>query len=306
MLTRQKILLHFIAQNSEQVSKLQLTKWAFLLKQIGTSAKLQTFYQFLPYKYGPFSFGLYRELDDLTRNGYIRLSPDNQVILNKDVEVPTIDSLLVNDVKTILSEYGQFEHDYLLKKVYEQFPWFTLNAQNPDLRQARPPKTDNAVYTVGYEKLQIDGFLNLLLERGIKRLIDVRSNPIARRYGFHKSTLTSLCTNVDIEYIHLQEVGIPSKMRKDLDTFDSYQDLFKIYDKSILSKQGITIQKIVDYCKELPSALMCMEQDPAYCHRTVLANHVSEQSHLPIIDLRNNGFKGENKWQSKLEFSLPS
>jgi len=67
MLIRQKVILSLIDQmgnqspsgNHGKVSRLQLVKWAFLLEN---ERKMKTFYQFVPYHYGPFSFTLYHEL----------------------------------------------------------------------------------------------------------------------------------------------------------------------------------------------------------------------------------------------------
>jgi uncharacterized protein (DUF488 family) len=48
----------------------------------------------------------------------------------------------------------------------------------------------------------------------IRRLIDVRSNPTARRYGFHESTLDRLVNRLSIEYRHFAELGIRSEIRR--------------------------------------------------------------------------------------------
>lgn len=77
----------------------------------------------------------------------------------------------------------------MVANVYREFPWYTLNSKNAARRAASAPVASPAVYTVGYEGLMLDGLLDLLLRVGIKRLIDVRCNPVARRFGFHKSTL---------------------------------------------------------------------------------------------------------------------
>ncbi len=75
MLNRQKTLLLLLRLARRPVSKLELTKWAFILRQETPSGGGNAFYDFLPYKYGPFSFCLYREIDALIRDGYVEEGP---------------------------------------------------------------------------------------------------------------------------------------------------------------------------------------------------------------------------------------
>jgi uncharacterized protein (DUF488 family) len=132
----------------------------------------------------------------------------------------------------------------------------------------------------------VDGLLDLLLKNGVEWLIDVRCNPIARRYGFHKSTLSRLCQDVSIEYVHFPSLGIPSAWRADLDDHASYQRLFERYENEILPAQSATAAKVAKLVTERPSALMCMEADHFFCHRSRLAALVSRQTTLPIKELR--------------------
>jgi uncharacterized protein (DUF488 family) len=123
------------------------------------------------------------------------------------------------------------------------------------------------------------------MRHGIRRLIDVRANPVARRFGFHKSTLVRICPKVGIEYIHIPEVGIPGTWRADLDTFDSYQRLFNRYEAEVLPGQRDALEILAAMIRERPSALMCKEANPLCCHRTTLANQLARDLGLPVIDL---------------------
>src|SRR3989304_3584618 len=72
MLNRQKALLFLLTCAARPVSKMELTKWAFIVREETPSQGGSAFYDFLPYKYGPFSFCLYREMDGLIRDGYVK------------------------------------------------------------------------------------------------------------------------------------------------------------------------------------------------------------------------------------------
>ncbi len=69
--------------------------------------------------------------------------------------------------------------------------------------------TRQTVYTAGYEGESIDRFLQKLLKAGIEQILDVRSNPMSRKYGFSRKTLSGLSEKLDMEYVHLPELGVP-------------------------------------------------------------------------------------------------
>ena len=71
MFTRQKILLGFLNLSVKPMSTLKLVKCSFLLAKESKNATLDTFYKFLPYKFGPFSFTLYHELVHLMDCGLV-------------------------------------------------------------------------------------------------------------------------------------------------------------------------------------------------------------------------------------------
>jgi uncharacterized protein (DUF488 family) len=131
----------------------------------------------------------------------------------------------------------------------------------------------------------LDGFLNALIQHGIQCLVDVRNNPISRRYGFHKSTLSRLCKKLNIEYHHIPELGIPSSQREDLHTADDYKQLFIQYRRRTLLEQALSLKRASALLARKPSALLCMEANPASCHRSHLALELSKSSGLPVHHL---------------------
>ena len=285
MLNRQKCILFMIERAGRPVTHLEITKWAFLTAMEMPSGGGSSFYDFLPYQYGPFSFAMFRELSGLAPKGYLRdvkwnghaaweLPGDmqgNTANLARDVR---------RDAARVVERFISKSDDELIDYVYDRFPWYTANSKIR--RLASRPVADAAVYTVGYEGRSIDGLLNVLMRQGIHRIVDVRRNPVARRYGFHKSSLTRLCGNVSIDYIHVPEVGIPSELRRELDSHSAYARLFDRYQRELLPKVSNAVQAIAELVVEKPTTLMCMEADPDMCHRTRLANSISAITHLPI------------------------
>ena len=71
MLNRQRMILALLDHAGAPIQHTMLVKLAFLLREETAVGRDRTFYGFLPYKQGPFSFGLYRELETLERDGYV-------------------------------------------------------------------------------------------------------------------------------------------------------------------------------------------------------------------------------------------
>jgi len=268
------------------VSRLRLVKLAFMVSR-ELDAPRTGIYEFLPYRRGPFSFTLYHDLRALERDGWVaEVEHDIRVTQSPDLETALLDRDFLEMIDVVSLRYRSMATPALVDQVYASHPWFTLNSESLHKRAVGRPTAAPAVYTVGYEGIMVDGLLDLLLRTGVQRLIDVRCNPIARRYGFHKSTLKRLCDDVGIEYLHVPTLGIPSAWRADLDDRESYERLFVRYEEEILPAQATSVAEVGRLVREKPSAFMCMEADHTSCHRSRLAAMVSSQTGLPIQELR--------------------
>lgn len=290
MLKRQKILLSLLNISGGRASRITLFKLAFLLSEEGQSEQLQTFYEFMPYLYGPYSFTLNHELDTLLRSGLINFVGTEGVELTSAGRLAAghkFEPTLIQDLTVLEAEYARMNQKSLVNYVYDKFPAFTMNSSKPANRKTTRPKAKCANYTVGYQSLQVDGLLNILLQQGIERLIDTRLNPVARRYGFHKSTLTSLCHKAGIEYIHAPEFGVPSEWRQELNTEQDYLKLFKRYEKEVLDSRKPDVFHLSAQMIEKPSALLCRELDGRHCHRSRLAQRLFNINGLPVTELCN-------------------
>lgn len=286
MLTRQKVLLLMLKLARRPVRRVELMKWCFLLRHESRTAGGSAFYDFVPYKFGPFSFAMYQELEKLQSMSYILSYEDQEWRLNPDLasDIAGVGHAVESDIRSIIREFSRLSNEALLDYVYQRHPEFTINSERR--RLAVRPKSDVAVYTAGYEGLSIDAFLNSLISNGIERLIDVRSNPTARRYGFHKSTLMRLASRLDIDYRHFAELGIQSEVRRQYPADSDRVMMFDKYEDVILANQAKAVEAVASLVSERASVLVCMEAEPKCCHRSRLANPVSKITGLPIIHLR--------------------
>lgn len=288
MLVRQKVLLRLIDHAGGQMSRMRLVKSAFLLARTGNCSELRAFYQFVPYDQGPFSFTLYHELGTLIRNGYLVAASGHVIQLATDVPIPSIDRGLEREIALLEKHYGELSTTALVDLVYGHYPEFTVNAIQPERRMAERPRAKCAVYTIGYEGLQVDGFLNILVQKGIRQIIDVRGHPVSRRYGFHKSTLSRLCGRLDIEYRHVPELGIPSESRAALLRPSDNEQMLDDYENAILPAHKEAVSRIANWVRTQASVLVCMEADPRCCHRSRLAAQVAKNTELAVHDLRSH------------------
>src|SRR6266403_5859398 len=71
MLTRQKILLSILQDARGPLTRILLFKYVFLLSNEWNLPKASAFYDFVPFKFGPYSFAMARELQILEHYGYV-------------------------------------------------------------------------------------------------------------------------------------------------------------------------------------------------------------------------------------------
>ena len=289
MTARQSAIIRILDRLEGRTSKLHLVKLAFLLSKESSDPPRSAVYEFVPYKFGPYSFTLYYDLAQLAQEGWIETTNADVRLLGFRKDEPRDLAFgFTAEIDRILDEYSGMPVGDLVANVYRRYPWYTAKSQDLSKRAVRLPKAPVAVYTVGYEGLMVDGLMDRLLRSGIVRLIDVRCNPVARRYGFHKSTLQRICVDLGLDYAHIPDLGVPSERRQDLGDQKSYAKLFDWYESELGKSKKAAVAQTVALVKAKPSALMCMEADPACCHRTRLAKHVAALSGIPVVELSSD------------------
>jgi uncharacterized protein (DUF488 family) len=131
------------------------------------------------------------------------------------------------------------------------------------------------VFTIGYEGSTVSEFIAALESAGVERVIDVRALPLSRRPGFSKSPLKAALEEAGIEYVHLKALGTPAEGRAAARA-GRHEDLERIYAGQLELPEAIgQSAQMLDLAAERPSALLCMEREPAQCHRTLLLDAVA-------------------------------
>jgi uncharacterized protein (DUF488 family) len=142
------------------------------------------------------------------------------------------------------------------------------------------------IWTIGYEKLLPPALVAELQAAGVRRVIDVRFRPQSRRPGMSKTRLGALLREQGIAYEHRRELGTPPDMRWLFRT-GRLAEAHAAYRAHV---QANTPEAIDALAAELhaapPTALLCLEADPAGCHRRVITEALRERRpDLRVVDL---------------------
>ena len=131
----------------------------------------------------------------------------------------------------------------------------------------------NALYTIGYEGLNIETFIAQLHNNSIECVIDVRALPLSRKPGFSKTQLSIKLHTAKIQYIHLGKLGTPKNIREELKSSHNYSAFFKKMNTYLSEKQS-TIDLAHDHTMNSTCCLMCFEKNVDQCHRKLVAEKI--------------------------------
>jgi uncharacterized protein (DUF488 family) len=143
-------------------------------------------------------------------------------------------------------------------------------------------QNETGIVTLGYEGKKLDQFLLILKRNNVNRLIDVRNNPFSLKPGFSKGPLARALESVGISYLHIPELGIESRRRRNLSK-DGLTSLFQSFERELDSKVTL-LNRIKELAQKEKVALMCFEADVETCHRNVIARKLRNRG-VDVINL---------------------
>ena len=261
--------------------KISLQKLLFLF----ANRQTKPYYDFVPYKYGCYSFSANADLTAMVGHG--QLSED-QTSFTKIGSVDYVKTLNEKDKKILIdikTTYGKLTTNSLIKLTYLNYQYYAINSvkakeilneeQYDKVLKAKPINVNTILYTIGYEGISLEEYLNRLIKNDVKVLVDIRNNALSMKFGFSKTQLKTFCASLNIEYLHIPEVGIQSDQRQQLKTQTDYDNLFDIYKNQNLKKNIIQQQQILNLLKDRKRiALTCFEANICQCHRKHLAEAI--------------------------------
>lgn len=283
MFYRRKIILALLQVFGGRLEKINLQKLLFLVCQ----KQKEPEYDFIPYLYGCYSHSAKADLFTMVKKDF--LTEDETGYSKKDRK--NYLSLLDDEDKKLVNQayllYNKMDGDGLMKHTYTNFPYYAINSttatrlltkeQLGKVNTFRPALTATTLYTIGYEGISLEAYLNKLIKHDIKVLVDVRNNPMSQKFGFSKSQLIRYCESLNIEYIHFADVGIQSEYRQELKGQSDYDNLFNNYKKKTIPNTISSQGKILALLKEKKRiALTCFEANICQCHRKHLAEAITQ------------------------------
>jgi len=132
------------------------------------------------------------------------------------------------------------------------------------------------IYTIGYEGLTIDDFMDALDAFEIEMVVDIRERPQSRKPGFSKTALSAHLFRAKIGYAHMASLGCPKHIR------DQYRidGDWSRYTSDFLKHLDAQQHSVIDLSKQTHSstcALLCFEADFNRCHRSLVADRLETQ-----------------------------
>lgn len=121
---------------------------------------------------------------------------------------------------------------------------------------------------------------------GVRRVIDVRYRPQSRRPGMSKTRLAHLLAEHGLAYEHRRDLGTPPEIRP-LYRAGATRRAAAAFQAHLESTAGSALDALAAGLGSAPpTALLCLEADPAHCHRSVVAAALRERlGDLAIVDL---------------------
>jgi hypothetical protein len=286
---RRKILLALLDAFGCNLSNIYFQKILFLFckRQVNPS------FDFVPYKYGPFSFQSYQDRHTMIKYGLLA----NNNSWRKTTSDNYLGFINSEDREIILKlnlEFRNYKNDELIKYVYTKYPFYAkcseIREKYSITTEILPEKLkfDFVFYTIGYEGKSIDKYLKTLIEYDVRVLCDVRKNPVSMKYGFSKNQLNNLLNKNKIKYLHIPELGIESDKRRNLKTDCDYVELLNDYKLNTLPKKKSYLLYIENILKlEKRMAITCFESNHKFCHRHKIAEMLEAKKDwsYPIIHL---------------------
>lgn len=266
-----------------RLSNVDLQKYLFLFTQTFPQDKS---YEFVPYKYGCFSFQSYADRRHLIKIAAI-VDAESWKLAGDDDYIAQLEPVQQKAVLSFADKFKSIKGKKLVRHLYEKYPYYAINSEiarevmGPEelksIEQAKPKDEKYTFFTIGYEGQSLEHYLNRLIKNNIKMVCDVRKNPLSRKYGFSRRSLSETLSKLGIEYSAMPELGIVSEKRQSLETQEDYDRLFDDYEKTILKTKPDAIDKLYEiFLAKKRIAITCFEADACMCHRSRVAKALSE------------------------------
>jgi uncharacterized protein (DUF488 family) len=166
--------------------------------------------------------------------------------------------------------------------------------------KAVPPMKPEMLFTIGVYGFSETAFFETMVEAGIDTFCDIRARRGLRgsTYSFANSKkLQARLGELGIRYLHFKDLAPSAAVRERQKLADQASGTQK-RDRSVLGDEFIRgyqeeclcdlqardlLIELGNSCKRV--LFFCVEREPGACHRSLLANYLSESLQLPVKHL---------------------
>jgi uncharacterized protein (DUF488 family) len=127
------------------------------------------------------------------------------------------------------------------------------------------------LHTIGYDGLPPAVFLDRLKAAGVTTLVDVRAIAGSRKPGYAKTALTANLAPAGILYRHMPALGTP-KAGREANKAGRMAEFRRIYEARLAEPEAqFALEELGAMALQGGVCLMCLEAEPAQCHRAMVA-----------------------------------
>ena len=147
--------------------------------------------------------------------------------------------------------------------------------------------TVTTIYTIGHSRHDLNHFLHLLGQHGIRTVADLRSRPYSKwAPHFQRNPLSGALDFEGIEYVFLgSELGGRPEGRE----FYDHRGRVDYARRAEAPDFVRGIEVLSNLGGRQPTAVMCAEEDPDRCHRRLLVTPALRRHGLEVIHVRGDG-----------------
>ncbi|MBS0235758.1 MAG: DUF488 domain-containing protein [Proteobacteria bacterium] len=220
-------------------------------------------YHFIPVAGKPISLQAQEDYRWFVKKGL--LSNDHEVIAEFPKSYAQLD-IFEEAALQQLKKYG-------IKQVDYQQAW---DSYTSCIKQESAINSHHILYTIGYEGRGIEEYINTLLLHQIAVLCDVRYTPFSQKYGFSGSDLQAALALVNIQYIHMPELGVSVEQRRNMEDSHIHYNLLQKYEQSLPQKSQHLQTLLSVLQKHRRIAITCFERNYRACHRSKIASWLAQ------------------------------
>ena len=146
------------------------------------------------------------------------------------------------------------------------------------------------VFTIGHSNHTWEAFAALLKRHGVQVVVDVRSRPISRHAPFaNRRRLPTLLDGEGMRHVYLGDSLGGKPLDPSLYDQDGRPDYSKIRSKRFFKDGLDTLLRLTG---ESTVVLMCAEEDPTMCHRTLLLGPALAEIGVELRHIRKDRAAG--------------